>query len=66
MILILVAIYQTELTSYLPNTTEELSALLAQTITEASASSNRALQMDAKILKGELKARVGKHTGTET
>jgi hypothetical protein len=66
MILILVAIYQTELTPYLPNTREELSTLLAQTIAEASASSsNLALEMDAEILKGDLKARVGKHTGLE-
>ena len=59
MILVLVAIDQTELAPYLPNTKEELTTLMVQTIAEASASSsNSALQMDAEILKGQLQARV--------
>jgi hypothetical protein len=55
MILILVAIYQTELGPHLPNSREDLFTLLVQTCTEASASSaNTALQMDAAILKNLL------------
>lgn len=52
MILILVASYQTELGPYLPDFREDLFTLLARTCTEASvSSSNKALQMDAAILK---------------
>lgn len=52
MLLVLLAVYQSELTRFLPDTKEELFTLLARTIAEASSSkSNLALQMDAKILR---------------